>query len=454
MEPTRRQTLALANALAAGALLPGCLGSFSMEKPNPKGGLMTETPEKTVTGTEKSNPASADEKAIRTLSQGNTAFGLTLLSSLADDSPGENQFFSPYSVSIALAMTYAGARGETRTEMHDTLQFPLDGDSLHAAFGKTDGKIESTAERSTADPDEGTPFELTTANAIWGQKGYPWRDEFLGTLRTYYDAGLHVSDFEHDAEKSRKTINDWAAKKTRDKITDLLPSGALDAMTRLVLTDAIYFKATWADTFSKRLTKSKPFTTLDGGDVTVPMMSQSASFPYADVDGHQLIELPYVGNEVGMVVVLPKEGTFSEFTDSLTGDRLAAMVNELETKHGSISLPKFSVESSFKLGKTLSSLGMKRSFSSNADFGGMANLDKTGESLEIGNVFHKSYIDVDEEGTEAAAATAVTVVATSASLNPFEMVVDRPFLFLIRHKPTGTTLFLGRIVDAATYGLD
>ncbi|MCO8256082.1 serpin family protein [Haladaptatus sp. AB618] len=447
MAPTRRQTLALANALAAGALLPGCLGSFSMEKPNPKGGLMTETPEKTVTGTENPNPASTDEKAIRTLARGNTAFGLDLLASLAGDSPGENQFFSPYSVSVALAMTYAGARGETRTEMHDTLLFPLDGDSLHAAFGKTDDEIESTAERSTADSDEGTPFQLTTANAVWGQDGYPWRDEFLDTLLTYYGAGLHICDFEHDADGARDVINNWAAERTADKITDLLPEGSLDAMTRLVLTDAIYFKATWDETFSEKRTERKPFTTLDGTEVMVPMMSQSSSFPYATVDGHQLIELPYVGGEVGMVVVLPKEDTFEEFTDSLDADGLTTMVDELEPEHGSISLPKFGVESSFELGTTLASLGMERAFSSNADFGGMANLEKTGEDLRIGDVFHESYIDVGEKGTEAAAATAVKVVATGAPANPFEMTIDRPFLFLIRHKPTDTTLFLGRVVS-------
>ena len=454
MAPTRRQTLALSNALLAGALLPGCLGTLKSSGPGAKEVTVTEPTDETLTGTAASNPASASENAVNSLVHGNTAFGLTLLSSLAADAPGENQFFSPYSVSIALAMTYAGARGETRDQMYDTLRFPLGGDSLHAAFGKTDEKIESTAERANSDPDEGTPFELTTANAIWGQTGYPWRDDFLGTLRTYYGAGLHVCDFEQHAEESRKTINDWAAEKTNNKIENLLPNGALAAMARLVLTDAIYFKATWADTFSKRLTKSKPFTTLDGTNVRVPMMSQSGSFPYAEVDGHQLIELPYVGNEVGMAVILPKEGTFSEYTDSLTADRLATILDEMETTEGTVSLPKFTVKSSFKLKETLSTLGMERAFSSNADFGGMADLEKTRESLEIGDVFHKSYIDVDEKGTEAAAATAVTVVDTSAPMNPFEMVVDRPFLFLIRHEPTGTTLFLGRIVDAGTYGLD
>lgn len=441
MQSTRRRVLTLTNALAVGALLPGCLAPLSSSGSGTNG--------RTVTGTKDSNPVSTDEEAIGKLARGNTEFGLTLLSSLGANDPGNNQFLSPYSVSIALAMTYAGARGETRTEMADALQFPFEDDSLHAAFGDVEKRLETADERADTDAEEGTPFQLTTANTIWGQEGYPWRDEFLGTLRTYYDAGLHVCDFKAHSDEATETINDWAAEKTEGKITNLLPNGVLDERTRLVLTDAIYFKATWASTFSEKMTKPRPFAALDGTKSNVPMMSQSDSFPYAEIDGHQLIELPYVGDEVGMVVLLPKDDTFEEFTRSLDAERLATMVGELEEQEGSISLPKFAVESTFELGTTLSDLGMSRAFSSAADFGGMADLEKTGESLHIDSVHHKSYITVDEEGTEAAAATAVEVSATSAPLDPFEMVVDRPFLFLIRHKPTDSTLFLGRVVDAA-----
>ena len=172
-------------------------------------------------------------------------------------------------------------RAARRGRDADALRFPFDGDSLHAAFGKTDDDIESTAERSTVDTDEGTPFQLTTANAIWGQKGYPWRENFLGTLRTYYGAGLHVCDFEQDAEEASETINAWAAERT-GKIENLLPKGALDARTRLVLTDAIYFRATWNSTFPEKRTERRPFTALDGTKSKVPMMSQSDSFPYAE----------------------------------------------------------------------------------------------------------------------------------------------------------------------------
>ena len=179
------------------------------------------------------------------------------------------------------------------------------------------------------------------------------------------------------------------------------------------------------------------------------MMSQSDSFPYAAVDGHQLIALPYVGDEVEMVVLLPRKGTFEEFVASLSADRLATLLGEMERTDGSISLPKFSLESSLDLGATLSDLGMSRAFSPSADFSGMADIEETGENLSIDSVLQKSVIDVDEKGTEAAAATAVEVGVTSAPLNPFEMTVNRPFLFLIRHEPTDTVLFLGRVVDAA-----
>ncbi|WP_423746766.1 serpin family protein (plasmid) [Haladaptatus sp. SPP-AMP-3] len=439
MSPTRRRVLALSNALVAGTLLSGCLAPLSSND--------TGTNVRTVTGAEKSNPVSTDEAAIRTLARGNSEFGLTLLSSLAETDPNENQFLSPFSASVALAMTHAGARGETRAAMADTLRFPFDGEPLHAAFGETDERLETADERVNTDADRGTPFQLTTANAIWGQEGYPWRDDFLTTLRTYYDAGLNACDFQENADEATETINAWVADQTAGKITDLLGKNALDARTRLVLTNTIYFRATWASTFSEENTKRRPFTALDGTTSRVPMMSQSDSFPYAAVDGQQLIELPYVGNEVGMVVILPKSGTFESFTASLSADRLEALLGEMERTDGSIALPKFSLELSLDLGTTLSDLGMSRVFSPSADFGGMADIEETGDNLFIDSVRQKSVIEVDENGTEAAAATAVEVGVTSAPLNPFEMTVDRPFLFLIRHKPTNTVLFLGRVVD-------
>jgi serpin B len=437
MPPTRRTVLALSNALVAGSLLPGCLGPLSSDGSN----VNVET----VTGDPNPNPATAKASALSELARGNAAFGLTLLSSLAEGEPAKNQFVSPYSVSVALAMTYAGARGETRTQMAEALRFPLDGASLHAVFGETDERL---AANDRDDSGKDVPFQLTTANAIWGQRGYPWRDDFLTTLTTYYDAGLNVYDFDEKHDEATETINDWVAERTEGGITDLLPKGALGSLTRLVLTNAVYFRATWAEPFEKDRTERRPFTALDGTTSRVPTMCQSESFPYATVDGHQIIELPYVGDEVGMVVVLPEEGTFEEFARSLDADRLAALVESMESRDGTIALPRFTIESSFELPETLAKLGMPVAFSNAADFGGMADLAKTGEQLRIDDVLHKSYIAVDEEGTEAAAATAVEVKASSAALDPFEMTVDRPFFFLIRHRPTDAVLFLGRVVDA------
>ncbi|WP_227377427.1 serpin family protein [Haladaptatus halobius] len=399
----------------------------------------------TMTGGLNPNPATAKASALSELARGNAAFGLTLLSSLAEGESAKNQFVSPYSISVALAMTYAGARGETRTQMAEALRFPLDGASLHAAFGETDERL---AANDGDDSGKDVPFQLTTANAIWGQRGYPWRDDFLTTLTTYYDAGLNIYDFEENHDEATETINDWVAERTEGRITDLLPKGALGSLTRLVLTNAVYFRATWAEPFEKDRTEQRPFTALDGTTSRVPTMRQSESFPYATVDGHQIIELPYVGDEVGMAVVLPEEGTFEEFARSLDVDRLAALVESMESRDGTIALPRFTIESSFELPETLAKLGMPVAFSNAADFGGMADLEKTSEQLRIDDVLHKSYVAVDEEGTEAAAATAVEVKASSAALDPFEMTVDRPFFFLIRHRPTDAVLFLGRVVDA------
>ncbi|MFH5801294.1 serpin family protein [Haladaptatus sp. CMAA 1911] len=385
MAPTRRRVLALSSALAAGTLLSGCLSSSA--SPASDG---SENDPETLTGTEKSNSVSTDETAIETLARGNAEFGLTLLSSLAEENPKENQFLSPFSASVALAMTYAGARGETRDGMANALRFPFDGEPLHAAFGETAERLETTAERADTEKKQGTPFQLTTANAIWGQKDYPWREDFLTTLRTYYDASLHVCDFEEHADDATETINAWVADRTDGKIPDLLPKTALDARTRLVLTNAIYFWATWDSTFPEVNTKRRPFTALDGTKSKMPIMSQSDSFPYAAVDGHQLIALPYVGDEVEMVVLLPREGTFEEFAASLSADRLATLVGEMERTDGSISLPKFSLESSLDLGATLSDLGMSRAFSPSADFSGMADIGETGENLSIDSVLQHS----------------------------------------------------------------
>ncbi|MDY6764530.1 MAG: serpin family protein [Halobacteria archaeon] len=448
MGTKRRKFLALLGASLAGSGLAGCLGDTTDD------GNGTTGPQLLASNLKRETP-DIDTEIIDKLVDGNTDFAFDLLDQLVTESPQSNLFVSPYSISVALAMTWAGARGKTEDQMADAMHYTLGQDRLHTAFNALDQKIEeaNNNEGSNNEDDENgeekVPFQLEIANSIWGQRGYPFRDEYLDTLARNYGAGLRTLDFSSNPNEARETINNWVEEKTNDRIKDLLPEGVITALTRLVLTNAIYFKANWQHTFPEEATEDAEFKALDGSKSTVPMMQQSNKFPYAEVDGHKLIELPYVGNRVGMVVMLPKEGEYEEFENSLNSERLEELLGKLKTKEGTIHLPKFEYDSKFALKNALSALGMPVAFDPNkANFEGMADLEKAGGNLYIRSVVHKSNITVDEKGTEAAAATGVVVNATSAPIDPFEMVVDRPFVFLIRDRKTGSLLFLGRIVDA------
>ncbi|SDM03580.1 serpin B [Halogranum gelatinilyticum] len=446
MSPDRRDFLALSTALATSGLLGGCLGS-----PLGNDTVPVDTVESDSTPV---RPADVDADTLETLVADATDFAFDLHGSLVDADPNTNRFISPYSVSVALAMTYAGARGETREQMGQTLRFSLPREELHPAFhtlrGRVNGSDDAADDGSDTDDDEPRPFRLAGANALWGQADYPWRDPFLATLEGNYGAGLHAVDFVSEPEGARQTINGWVADRTEEKIPELLPEGSIHDMTRLVLTNAIYFKANWQHEFEKEKTEPREFTALGGSTAEVPTMEVTEDFQYAKTDGHQLVELPYVGHEVSMVVVLPKEGTFEEFEGSLDAERLSTLLDKLDEREGTLRLPKFSFSSAMSLKQTLSDLGMPVAFDPNAaDFSGMADAE---EPLFIGDVIHEAFVGVDEKGTEAAAATAVTVETTSAEVDPpepFEMTVDRPFLFAIRHRETDAILFLGRVVDAA-----
>lgn len=454
----RRRVLALAGALATTSALAGCLadgddgddGDDSDDDPGNGTGTDNETGNGNGDGN--ADPPAAD--AVAELARENRRFAFDFYDELAASEPGENLFCSPHSISVALAMTYAGARGETATQMADTLHYTL-GDDLHEAIEALAAELDARSESETgegeraSEGDDGDPFELNVVDAVWGQADYPFREEYLATLEDHYGAGLREVDFASDPEGARETINEWVEDRTEDKIDELLPEGAITDLARLVLTNAIYFQASWANQFDEDRTEDRPFTALDGSTTDVPTMGQSESFPYAEVDGHQVIELPYVGDDVGMVVVLPAEGEFEAFESSLDVDRFDDLVGELEAQEGAIHLPKFEFDAGFALAEVLSELGMPLPFDPNdADFSGIADLEETGENLFVHDVYHDAYIAVDEDGTEAAAATAVVAGTTSAPADPFEMVVDRPFLFAIRDRPTDTVLFLGRVVDA------
>jgi len=386
------------------------------------------------------NVAASD---LADLVNGNSAFAFGLYHLLREEKDG-NLFYSPYSISLALAMTYGGARGETEQQMADTLHFTLPQDRLHPAFNDLDLELAKRGEG--AQGKDGQGFRLNIVNAIWGQQGYKFLPEFLDTLAENYGAGLRLLDFAGNPEASRVTINDWVSDQTENRIKDLIPQGVIDKLTRLVLTNAIYFNAAWAEPFKKDLTTDGPFHLLDGSQVTVPMMRQTTSFGYAEGEGYQAVELPYDGRELAMVIFLPEAGKVETFENSLDARQVEAIIESLQYREVALTMPKFEIESDFSLVEALSAMGMPVAFSASADFSGM---DGT-RNLCIGDVIHKAFVSVDEAGTEAAAATAVVMKLTAMPEPAVGVTVDRPFIFLIRDIETGTILFVGRVVNPAS----
>lgn len=367
----------------------------------------------------------------------NTAFAFDLYQQVGDQDG--NLFYSPYSVSIALAMTYAGARGETEQQMADALRFTLPQDRLHPAFNVLDQALASRG----ASSDE---FELHVVNRIWGQVDYSFLASFLDVLAENYGAGLNLLDFVNATEQSRVAINDWVADQTRDRIKDLIAPGAITALTRLVLTNAVYFKAAWEEPFNEALTQDGSFHRLDGSQVTVPMMRQNASFGYAAGDGYQAIELPYEGGELSMVIFLPDAARFAEFEAALDAACVDTIAQAPAPRDLALTMPRFSFTRDFSLVEVLSAMGMPIAFTGGADFSGMNG----SQDLFIQGVLHKAFVAVDEEGTEAAAATAVIVGLTAAPPSELNVTIDRPFIFIIRDIETKTILFVGRVLDPST----
>ena len=387
-------------------------------------------------------PASLPVNEIAELVDGNNAFALDLYRQVGTGN--DNLFFSPYSISVALAMTYAGARDETAREMAHAMQFYLPNDNLHPAFSYLDGRLAARGEGAEGKDDGG--FRLNIVNAIWGQKDYSFLSDYLDVLARNYGAGLRVLDFKDAPEPSRLTINGWVEEQTESRIVDLIPQGAIDSMTRLVLTNAVYFNAAWQSQFQKGATTTETFNLIDGAEVAVPMMHQTATFGYWKGTDFQLVELPYDGNELSMVILLPDEGRFAAFRDSLDGPALSEALDSVQFTRVALAMPRFKIETSLGLNDALSGLGMVKAFDPGAaDFSGM---DGT-RSLYISDVVHKAFVDVDETGTEAAAATAVVVGTTSVPADPITVTIDRPFMFLIRDIETGTVLFLGRLMNPA-----
>ena len=373
---------------------------------------------------------------LAALVAGNSAFALDLYDVLRTEEG--NLFCSPFSISIALAMTYGGALGETAEQMATTLHFTLPGEQLHPAFNALERLLEG---RNQPADEDALPFRLNIANSIWGQDGYPFLDSFLDLMAESYGAGLNVLDFARDPELCRGIINDWVADHTEQKILDLIPPGAIDTLTRMVLANAIYFNASWEFPFETEDTVDGAFVSLDESTLTVPMMTQTEGFSYAEGEGYRALNLPYDGREVSMLVVLPDAGRFAEIEDALA--LVLADVDEgWEYRMVDLTMPRFEATSSFRLRETLQALGMTIPFTSGvADFNAMADTHE----LFISDVIHKAFVSVDEAGTEAAAATAV-IMEGSGMPEHAEFTMNRPFLFLIRDA-SGALLFLGRVLE-------
>jgi serpin B len=371
----------------------------------------------------------------------NSAFAFDLYQVLREEN--DNLFYSPYSISLALAMTYAGARGETEQQMGETLHFTLTQDRLHPAFNGLD--LELARRGEGAEGKDGEGFRLNIVNAIWGQEGYAFLSEFLDVLAENHGAGLRLLDFAGAPEESRVAINDWVSGQTEGRIENLIPQGVINELTRLVLTNAIYFNAAWSEPFEPDLTDDGTFYVLDGGKVTVPMMKQTESFGYAEGEGYQAVELPYDGWELSMVILLPEASRFEAFEGSLDAERVDAIVKDLARRQVALTMPKFEFESGFSLKEALAAMGMPDAFTGAADFSGMTG----SRALFIADVIHKAFVSVDEAGTEAAAATAVVMELEAMPEQPVEVTIDRPFIFFIRDIETGSILFVGRVVNPA-----
>jgi serpin B len=347
----------------------------------------------------------------------------------------DNLFFSPYSISAALAMTYAGARGETAAQMANVLHLPSDRVQRGGSFASL------ARDFALATAQGKVTFDI--ANALWGQKGFPFLPEYLSLISSDYGGRLTETDFQHEPESARSTINRWVEEMTHGKIVELIPPGEIKGDARLVLTNAIYFKGTWSQAFPREHTRNAPFITSDGSRIEVPTMARKGTFGYFGGEGFQALELPYEGGEISMVVFLPTEiEGLAQFERSVTLSKLEAWLQKLHPQDIWVHLPRFTISSpSSKLGPVLSAMGMTDAFTAKADFSGMDGQ----KDVFLQEVFHKAFVEVNEEGTEAAAATGA-VVALKSSPSPVpEFRADHPFMFLIRHNPTNCILFMGRL---------
>lgn len=373
------------------------------------------------------------EEPTMQLARDNTDFALRLYHQLGREEG--NLFFSPHSISTALAMTWAGARGNTEREMALALSFTLGQDRLHPAFAGLVTELERAREQSGA--------RLNTANALWPQQGFDFAKPFIDTVQANYDAELRPLDFAEATEEARRTINGWVEEKTENRIKELIKPGILNSYTRLVLTNAIYFKGQWQKTFDEKLTRDLPFTLASGMKVEAPMMRIEDNFQYGEADGLQLLRLVYGKGGLSMVILLPEEpGGLPALEHRLNPGQLAGWLANMRRQKVDVSLPRFRVETKYSLNQALAALGMKEAFKPTADFSAMDPKKR----LFLSAVIHQAFVEVNEEGTEAAAATGAVMQVTSMPMPPKVFRVNHPFIFMITG-PNDEILFMGRIED-------
>lgn len=380
-------------------------------------------------------PPAADQTAAV---KGSNAFAVDLYGQLRSQ-PG-NLFFSPESISTAFAMAYAGARGQTAAQMQHVFHFTLPPDKLHPAMGALLNQMNAAHK----------DYELHVADALWAEQDANFLPYYLKLVQADYGAGFNRVDFKSSPESVRQTINAWVEKQTNNKIKDLIGPGMLSATTRLVLTNAIYFKGNWQDSFEEDSTQKEEFHLSSSQWVMAPLMHRTGSYSYYDGGTFQELELPYTGDEMSMVVLLPKETDGLPALEKLfTSSAASNWLGKLEPEDKVIlTFPRFTMTQEFELSSSLSAMGMAQAFSNGADFSGM-----TGKpDFTISAAIHKAYIDVNEKGTEAAAATGIVMRATAMRAPfpeppPIVFRADHPFLFLIRDTKTGAILFMGRVTD-------
>ncbi len=380
----------------------------------------------------------ATAEGVKALESANNEFALKLYLELAKENDGKNIFFSPYSIATALAMTYEGARNETAEEMREVLGFPEENDVRRPATASLYNRLNPTRGE----------YELKTANALWIQKDFNILPDLIDTVERYYLGVAEHVDFEGETDVARETINEWVAKRTNDIIDELLPEGVLSPLTRMVLTNAIYFKGEWEMEFDEELTEDTPFRVNDATTVDVPMMNNpEAEYGYYEDDIVQVLELSYKGDTLSMILALPKDEDLLALEEKLSLEMLSDWREGLLKRELNIFLPKFKLDTKYSLKEQLEKMGISLAFTppsqDGADFSGM-----TGDrDLFIGAVIHDAFISVDETGTEATAATAVEMRLEMATEGPPVFRADRPFLFLIQEKESGSILFLGRVVN-------